>query len=104
MSIDFYRLLPSFWIQTRKTFDPWDKALNKALDTFEVTEVGPHTARVGPFEVWISNYPYAFGYNRSDALELIPRCRTRIRLRKAIMKAHEGRYEEMMRGGINGKR
>ena len=92
--MDFYRFLPRFWFQNKPTFRPWDYALNKALDKQGITEVGAHTCRVGPFEVWISNYPYAFGYNRNDALEQLPLCRTRIRLRKAIMRYQRGKYME----------
>jgi hypothetical protein len=88
---DFIRLLPAFWFQNRKTSFAWDKALNRALD-LGVSYVGAHTATVGPFEVWVSNYPYAFGYNTADALESVPRCSTRIRLRKAIEQWQEDEY------------
>lgn len=94
--MDWLRLWPRFWIQNKKTFLPWDRALNRALDTHLITQVGAHTCQVGPFEVWISNYPYAFGYNRADALEQLPRCRTRMRLRRAIMKYQTDTYMEQV--------
>lgn len=89
--MDWYRLLPGFWMQNRKTSRPWDQALNRALD-LGVTFVGAHEATVGPFTVWVSNYPYGFGYNRNDPLELLPRCATRIRLAKACEAWQADRY------------
>lgn len=89
--MDLLRLLPPFWSQLRPTSPAWDQALNRALD-LGVTFVGPHDAQVGPFTVWISNYPYGFGYNRGDALESMPRVRTRIRLRRAILAWQAARY------------
>jgi len=91
--MDLLRLLPPFWYQGRETSESWDRALNKALD-IGITSVGPHEAIVGPFTVWIANYPYAFGFNRADALELLPKVRTRIRLRRAIEQFHDRRYAE----------
>lgn len=92
MIIDVLRLLPRFWIQTRPTFIPWDRALNAALDKFGVTAAGAHEATVGPFTVWISNYPYAFGYNRNDGIEQIPTCWTRMKLRRAIQAFQTQQY------------
>lgn len=90
--MDLYRLLPRFWIQHGKSFRIGDSALNTALDKFEITNVTAHETVVGPFTVWISNYPYAFGYNRQDALENPPFVKTRIRLRKAIETYQRNRY------------
>ena len=94
--IDFLRFLPPFWYQQRKTCMAWDRALNRALD-MGITAVGRYDAQVGPFEVWTSNYPYAFGYNCTDALEVIPRVWTRLRLRRAIQEFNACRYEEMLK-------
>lgn len=91
--MDWYRLLPGFWAQNRKTSLSWDKALNRALD-LGVTNVGAHEAQVGPFTVWVSNYPYGFGYNREDPLELLPSVKTRIRLAKACEAWQADRYEQ----------
>lgn len=89
--MDWYRLIPGFWSQNRKTSRSWDVALNKALD-LGVTSVDAHEAQVGPFTVWVSNYPYAFGYNRADPLEAVPFVKTRIRLAKACEAWQADRY------------
>lgn len=81
--MDWYRLLPWHWFQTRRTGYAWDKALRRAL-RMGVTAADRHTAVVGPFTVWIGNYPYSFGYNCDDPFESLPTVRTRIRLRKAL--------------------
>ncbi len=91
--MDWYRLIPGFWSQQKKTFKAWDVALNRALDE-GVTHVGPHEAKVGPFTVWISNWPYSFGYNRDDALEQLPFVKTRMRLRRAVEQWQADRYAE----------
>lgn len=90
--IDLLRLLPSFWTQTRKTSSAWDRVLRRALDE-GVAHVSAHEVTVGPFTVWVSNYPYAFGYNRADPLEQLPSVWTRIRLRRAIEQWQVEQYE-----------
>ena len=94
--IDLLRLLPSFWYQARPGSAAWDEALNAALDEFGVTEVNRHDCRVGPFEVWLSNYPYAFGYNLTDPLEALPRVLTRLRLRREVRKYQAAEYRRQV--------
>lgn len=94
--MDILRLLPKFWLRGRPTSKAWDEVLNYALDHQGVLNVTRHEAIVGPFAVWISNYPFAFGYNRDDALEMLPRVRTQMRLRRAIEQFQKERYMRMM--------
>ena len=96
--IDLLRLLPGFWYQARPSSDAWDEALNAALDAFGVTEVDKHDCRVGPFEVWLSNYPYAFGYDCEDPLEAMPRVLTRLRLRREVRKYQAAKYRGQVEG------
>jgi hypothetical protein len=95
--MDLGRLRPGFWFQNKPTSAVWDWALNHALDTFGVREVDAHTAAVGPFTVWISNWPYAFGYDRADALELLPKVATRIRLANMVRAFQRQRYLDLMK-------
>jgi hypothetical protein len=92
--MDLQRLIPGYWTQTRRTFRPWDLALAEALSVYGVSDVSEHDCKVGRYTVWISNYPYAFGYNRGDALELLPTVATRRRLRRAIEQWHDEDYRE----------
>lgn len=81
--MDFYRLLPIYWTQNTKTSDVWDKHLNHLLDTVGVTSVGYFTCKIGDVEVWIENWPYAYGslYGGGSGL---PKVKTRKRLREAV--------------------
>jgi hypothetical protein len=81
---DWWRLAPSFWIQNHRTDPAWDAALNRALDLFGVGDVGSHRVTVGPFKVWIANYPYAYGSLDTVRDGGLPRADTRRRLRRMI--------------------
>lgn len=94
--MDLWRFWPRFWLQNKPTSLVWDRALNAALDKHLVMNVTRHTCQVGPFTVWISNYPYAFGYNYGDAFEELPRCATRMRLRRAVQKCQADEYERQI--------
>lgn len=81
---DWYRLLPKFWMQNEPTDRLWDAILNKALDEFGYNRRSDCTGTVGPFTVWVSNYPYSTGwaYEGIGPRKALPMCRTRIRLRR----------------------
>lgn len=86
--MDWQRLFrPSFWQQLYPTSDVWDEALNDALDKHPITDVGAHTCRIGNLIVWIANYPYAYGRLRNPEIGVLPRVKTRIRLREMVLKA-----------------
>lgn len=80
--MDWQRFTPGFWMQNYPTDEAWDEALNVALDTHGITSVGYATATVGPFKVWVANYPYAFG--RMDGHGCLPKVATRKRLKRMI--------------------
>lgn len=94
--MDLYRLLPGYWAQNYPTDDCWDAALNIALDKFGITAIDYLTVSVGPFEVWGSNYPYAFGYDRADGLQRLPRVKTRMRLRRMLLEQRRQLYIAML--------
>lgn len=81
--VDWLRFLPQYWFQNNRTDRVWDAALNKAIDAFGVKKVDSYTCMVGPFEVWISNWPYAYG-NQYGVNDLLPMAKTRRKLRNAI--------------------
>lgn len=96
--MDWQKLIPRFWMQTRPTDLEWDAQLNAALDYFPVTDLSEHTCRVGPFEVWTRNWPYAYGrlysLNGKYSNSGVPLVRTRKRLRKAIELIHTQRQQQ----------
>lgn len=96
--MDWYRLLPKYWTQNYPTSDAWDKELNEALDRYSIRNANGYTAMVGPFEVWIANYPYASGslYSFKESYKFLPKVATRIRLMKAVDLARESSEAEFL--------
>lgn len=84
--IDFFRYLfkPTFWFSNASVDLEWDSILNKLLD--EATDVRPghHVSNIGGVAIWTSNYPYAYGSPYLQDLDILPKRRTRERLRKLI--------------------
>lgn len=83
--MDWYRLLPMFWYQNAPTSLEWDRALNDALDKYGATLIDAYTCRVGGCEVWIGNWPHAYGYSWSPkSCNFLPKVSTRMRLRRIV--------------------
>lgn len=80
--IDWYRLLPQYWMQDTPTCKLWDAGLNKLLDEHELIITGCH-GKLDVAEFWLANYPYGYGaiYPRGA----LPMVKTRLRLRKIYM-------------------
>lgn len=80
-----------FWFREKSGLYPyseeWDKALNDALDKWPITDIGDYTCKIGPYKVWLGNFPYAYGRLYSPNLERIPKRSTRQRLFQAIVAA-----------------
>ena len=85
--MDWYRLLPLYWMQNTATCKAWDAILNDALDQGPVKYRGGHTANIDGLTVWVSNWPYAYGSPYQGGPEPLPKVATRKRLKKAIHKA-----------------
>jgi len=80
--MDWYRLLPPYWVQNRRTCLHWDKALSEALDDGIVHRFSARGVRVGNLNVWVSNWPHAYG--SKYMLGVLPKVSTRKRLREAV--------------------
>lgn len=89
--MDWQRLIPRYWMQNYPSDKEWDKILNHLMDTCE-PEFDHMTVRFGPIEVWVSNYPYAFGYPYRHKQEYLPYVRTRKRLKKIV---DAGKWDEL---------
>jgi hypothetical protein len=81
---DWWRLVPIYWWQNEPTNREWDAMLNRLLDEHSPVK-GYCTARLGPVDVWASNWPYAYGSAwRPVERDGLPMVRTRRRLRKML--------------------
>ncbi|UIS25295.1 hypothetical protein [Erythrobacter phage vB_EliS-L02] len=88
-NFDFWRLWPAYWLQNCPTDWEWDATLNSYLDRHEpkLDSTG-HTTRIGPVEVWVRNWPYAFGSPYSPVHHnVLPSVSTRKRLRRVVRDA-----------------
>jgi hypothetical protein len=86
--IDWGRLELGFWFQNHPTSLVWDAVLNAALDEFGVSDIKSHSVKVGPFTVWVGNYPYEYGKQSGPVeVEVLPTVRTRKRLYNAVLQA-----------------
>lgn len=57
-------LHPSFWIMNYPYNEGWDKALNEAMDNKAmVFKQGACRIELDGLEIWVANYPYAYGTN-----------------------------------------
>jgi len=85
MSKDWGRLWPKYWLQNTPTNYEWDAILNYLLDNHKVIMTPHGTAKVGPLEVWVRNWPYAYGTPYvNGSSDFMPTVRTRKRLRSLI--------------------
>lgn len=64
----------------------WDAFISAAISAGDVTVNDKYHAVVRGVEVWISNYPYAFG-KPAYGLEVLPSIQTRARLHEACVQA-----------------
>lgn len=88
--MDLSRLLPRYWIQNYPTNMEWDAMLNDLMDRYPPTDRGDYTVTFGPVEVWIENWPYAYGrIDRPTHVDLLPTVKTRKRLRRLVGRKSE---------------
>lgn len=85
--MDFYRLLPKYRLQNHPTSKAWDRILNDLLDKHEViiSRDSRFTVTLGGVQVWVGNYPYAYGGPYEH--EVLPKVATRMRLQECVLKA-----------------
>lgn len=53
---------PSCWVQNHPYSRAWDRRLRELLDEHDFVLVDEFTARLGDYEIWIANQPYASMY------------------------------------------
>ena len=80
---------PRYWSQLYRTSREWDKKLRGRMSAnykFKNIHTGCRIS-LGKVEVWVANYPYAFGYNPDAIPTRLPSRRTRLLL-KQFLKEH----------------
>lgn len=85
--IDFFRYLfrPSYWLSQYPVCKVWDEKLNYMMDNgFDVKRVDGYTVIIGDYEIWVTNFPFAYGKDWTVRGDFLPKRRTRERLAKYI--------------------
>ena len=84
--MDLQRLLPPYWVQNYPTNLEWDRTLNDLLDTNPVVKFSYMTVSIGAYEIWVSNWPYAYGHIYGPSrVDVLPKVGTRKRLRNYLV-------------------
>ncbi len=78
---------PHFWNRNYKISAQYDKWLRDALRKPEITELKRHTCVLNGKDIWIANYPYAFGNLRW--INLLPSRYAALMLRKELERIPE---------------
>lgn len=85
--IDWQRLWPIYWMQNYPTNRVRDGMINREMNNHPITIIDKYTVKIGRLEVWIENWPYAYGRPANPSFPLMPTVKTRKRLRKAANEA-----------------
>ena len=84
----FRILRPKFWRQNYPTCDLLSAAIEREIDSKSpVSIIDCYTAKLANMELWIGNYPYAYGYLRNPEIKDLPSARVRAKLKKYITEA-----------------
>jgi len=57
----YFVINPRWWVMNYSYNEKWDRELNYLLDNYKLKDVDKYTAILNGIEVWIRNYPYAYG-------------------------------------------
>ena len=78
---------PSCWLQNYTYSSLWDRELRRMLDKGDkIVIVDNYYVKIGGVEVWVENYPYAYG--RPNGIEIRPSRSTVLRLHDAVLVVH----------------
>ena len=68
---------PNYWVMNNRYSKEWNELLNHLMDNFEpvLSEPNPldgriYTVRFDKFNIWVENYPYAYGTPYEVSTEL----------------------------------
>jgi hypothetical protein len=89
LNLGFRIINPVFWIQNEPTCWRYDHHLRQALNDPDcnIEIIDSYTAKINGVQVWINNYPYAFGNLwPSNYKEVLPSPLTRLKLKRILDK------------------
>ena len=83
---------PRFWHRNYPIDDDWDRALAAAMflvehDARPLEILNAFEVRIAGLDVWVENWPYAFGYPATapGGTRVLPRRNTALALRKLVV-------------------
>lgn len=80
-------LRPTFWLRNHPTCKYLDYTINALLDDGHTPrKTSEYTVELGGLNLWVSNYPYAFG-NEYPGDKALPSRKTALRLYRALSTA-----------------
>lgn len=77
-------LTPPYWIRNHSTNKALDKWILAALKSPRFRKISERRVVLNGVELWVSNYPYAYGYMPDFEGFGMPSRRTTIKLKKAV--------------------
>ncbi len=85
----FLRIImtPSCWIRNRSTNKQWDRMVLSQLKTPHFTENDNYTVMLNGVQMWVENYPYAYGTDYTGLNDGMPSRATVFRLKDALDRA-----------------
>ncbi len=75
---------PRWWVMNNIYNEKWDRELNYLLDNYKLKDIDNYTAALNGVEIWISNYPYAYGTVHTNGHYGRPSRSTIYRLRQRV--------------------
>lgn len=75
---------PRWWVMNNIYNEKWDRELNNLLDNYKLKDIDKYTAVLNGIEIWISNYPYAYGTVHTNGHYGRPSRSTIYRLRQRV--------------------
>ena len=52
-------MLPDYWFQQHSYSKAWDTQLLEALEKYTFEPISGYVVKLGPYELWVANHPYA---------------------------------------------
>lgn len=97
---------PNAWSMNMPLNWDWDEYVNTMLDLGVVTDDDGYTAQCGHTRIWVSNWPYAYGYlytvdTGRDLPQVRTTYRTARRLRAELKEREKGSETQRLRDFLN---
>ena len=92
----WYLLHPAhYFCRLGKTCKYWDKALLRMLhEPKSLRRVSSYTIELNGVKIWVSNYPYSYGYEHADGHGRLPSRKTVVLLKLLVEALDDKIYQE----------